>query len=226
MRSTRCCARWLRSGSALRDRGGGRRLGAYHRGTNLSGGSTNLGVPLADVWQSTPVPRGRNAQPCAAGRARRLCVYLDGDCIVRPTSLRMHRCLAERDGSSPATACCCRAVNRRPCCATALRARALDHYRLSRDAGMAALTGCAAFSPAAGPLRKRKRASGRAPARAILRSGAATSMQSTDLTRTSTARGGRLRSPGAAAAAGVRRKDGRFATGVVLSGTRLSTARS
>ncbi len=58
---------------------------------------TNIGVPLAHVWQEHRGFRAAEMRNRALLAARGdYCVFLDGDCIVRPDFVAQHRRLAER----------------------------------------------------------------------------------------------------------------------------------
>ena len=178
-----------------------------------------LGVPLAHVWQVDWGFRAAEIRNRAILAARGdYCVFLDGDCIARPDFVAAHRRLAERGlvRDRQPRAALCRA--HRDGAARWLAAAGMAPVRMDRSApawrGQSARRGAAAAARAR--CASCGRGNGRARAPAISRSGARISTVSMASTRASAAGAERIPiSWSRLIHAGVRRKDGRFATGVI-----------
>ena len=178
-----------------------------------------LGVALCHVWQPERGFRAAEIRNRALLAARGdYCVFLDGDCIAPTDFVATHRKLAEpgwfvtgnRVLLAPALTAAVLREGLQP--ETWSLSQWLGHRsrggvnRLARGAAFAARARCASC----------RLGNGAARAPAILRSGARISIESTVSTPVSAA--GAAKIPicwSACCIAGVRRKDGRFATGVI-----------
>ncbi len=178
-----------------------------------------LGVPLAHVWQVDRGFRAAEIRNRAILAARGdYCVFLDGDCIARPDFVAAHRRLAEprlvRDRQPRAALC---RAHRGGAARGLAAAGVAPRPNGSTNAGVAASIG----SPRCCRCRSVRcascgRGNGWALAPAISRSGARISTASTVSMRASAAGAARIPICWCGCIhAGVRRKDGRFATGVI-----------
>ena len=156
-----------------------------------------LGVPLAHVWQEHRGFRAAEMRNRALLAARGdYCVFLDGDCIVRPDFVAQHRRLAERGWFVTGNRVL---LSEQQTDAVLREGLAAGNAGASRTGWRGGAHGgvnrlAALLNLPLGPLRKLRSAqSGRARAPAISRSGAPISTRSTASTRASTA--GAARTP-------------------------------